>query len=117
MGRWRAALGIAIAIATSPLAAQDRAALDPDDPPAVIRTIPSGDTRITIPIQIDGRGPWNFVVDTGSQRTVISRALAERLDTLGRASWRERVGQYVYISVVAAALKKKKKKIRNERET
>src|SRR3546814_6732906 len=80
MGRWRAALGIAIAIATSPLAAQDRAALDPDDPPAVIRTIPSGDTRITIPIQIDGRGPWNFVVDTGSQRTVISRALAERLD-------------------------------------
>ncbi|AJR23167.1 MULTISPECIES: aspartyl protease family protein [Sphingobium] len=79
MGRWRAALGIAIAIASPPLAAQDRPALDPEEPPAVIRTIASDDARITIPIQIDGRGPWNFVVDTGSQRTVISRALAERL--------------------------------------
>src|SRR3546814_18554092 len=28
---------------------------------------------------------------------------------IGRASWRERVGQYVEISVVAGALKKKKK--------
>src|SRR3546814_15475565 len=98
MGRWRAALGIAIAIATSPLAAQDRAALDPDDPPAVIRTIPSGDTRITIPIQIDGRGPWNFVVDTGSQPTVISRPLADRLALPLRArtrrgSCREKVVQ------------------------
>lgn len=99
MGRWRAALGMAMVIASPALAspapmspppvsppaispapvAQDRPALDPDDPPAVIRTVASDDARITIPIQIDGRGPWNFVVDTGSQRTVISRALAERL--------------------------------------
>ena len=79
MGRFRAALGIAIAIASPPLAAQDRPALDPDDPPAVVRTVPNPDARITIPIQIDGKGPWNFVVDTGSQRTVISRDLAERL--------------------------------------
>ncbi|WP_176592301.1 retroviral-like aspartic protease family protein [Sphingobium sp. EM0848] len=79
MGRLRAALGIAIAIASPPLAAQDRPTLNPDEPPAVVRTVPSSDSRITIPIQIDGKGPWNFVVDTGSQRTVISRALAERL--------------------------------------
>ncbi|WP_375194533.1 aspartyl protease family protein [Sphingobium sp.] len=79
MGRWRAALSIAIAIASPPLAAQDRPSLDPDDPPAVVRTVPTSDARITIPIRIDGKGPWNFVVDTGSQRTVISRDLAERL--------------------------------------
>jgi predicted aspartyl protease len=78
MRRLRAALAIAIAIAAPPLLAQN-AALDPDDPPAVVRTGPSVDTRITIPIQIDGKGPWNFVVDTGSQRTVIARDLAERL--------------------------------------
>lgn len=79
MGRIRAALGIAIAIASPSLAAQDRSTLDPDDPPAVVRTVPTPDARITIPIQIDGKGPWNFVVDTGSQRTVISRDLARRL--------------------------------------
>ncbi|WP_150292118.1 retroviral-like aspartic protease family protein [Sphingobium estronivorans] len=79
MGRLRAALGIAVAIAAPPLAAQNRPALSPDEPPAVVRTVPSPDSRITIPIQIDGKGPWNFVVDTGSQRTVISRALADRL--------------------------------------
>lgn len=78
MRRLRAALAIAIAIAAPPLLAQD-AALDPDDPPAVVRTVPSVDPRITIPIQIDGKGPWNFVVDTGSQRTVIARDLADRL--------------------------------------
>ena len=79
MGRLRAALGIALAIASPSFAAQDLSALDPDEPPAVVRTVPSSDTRITIPIQIDGKGPWNFVVDTGSQRTVISRDLAKRL--------------------------------------
>lgn len=78
MGRFRAILGIAVAIASPSLAAQDKA-LDPYDPPAVVRTIPTADARITIPIHIDGKGPWNFIVDTGSQRTVISRDLAERL--------------------------------------
>ncbi|MDT7534099.1 aspartyl protease family protein [Sphingobium sp. SA2] len=62
-----------------PLAAQDVPALDPDIPPAVVRTGPSLDARVTIPIHIDGKGPWNFIIDTGSQRTVIARDLAERL--------------------------------------
>lgn len=79
MGRLRAALGIAIAIAGAPLAAQDRPALDPEDPPAVVRTTATSDNRITIPIHIDGKGPWNFIIDTGSQRTVVSRDLAEQL--------------------------------------
>lgn len=84
----RAALGIAIAMAGPPLAGQgltqqdltqNDTALDPGDPPAVVRTIPAPDDRITIPIHIDGKGPWNFIIDTGSQRTVLSRELAERL--------------------------------------
>lgn len=32
--------------------------------------------RMTVPVSIDARGPWNFVVDTGSERTVVSRELA-----------------------------------------
>src|SRR3546814_2950249 len=35
--------------------------------------------RITLPIHIDGKGPFNFVVDTGSERTVISPELASKL--------------------------------------
>lgn len=53
--------------------------LDPEDPPAIVRTGQSADDRVTIPINIAGKGPWHFIVDTGSQRTVISRELADRL--------------------------------------
>lgn len=91
MGRLRALVGMAVALYAAPLAAQDAAipgarALDPGIPPAIVRTGPSPDERVTIPIHIDGKGPWNFVVDTGSQRTVISRDLAERLALKARSN-------------------------------
>ena len=35
--------------------------------------------RMTVPVNISGRGPYSFIVDTGSERTVISRELADRL--------------------------------------
>lgn len=35
--------------------------------------------RVTIPIRIAGQGPFPFVIDTGAQRTVIARDLADRL--------------------------------------
>lgn len=35
--------------------------------------------RMTVDVSVGGRGPYRFVVDTGSERTVISRQLAERL--------------------------------------
>ncbi|MFC3439843.1 aspartyl protease family protein [Sphingobium rhizovicinum] len=74
-----ASLGIALAIGGSPLAAQDAPALDPDQPPSVVRTTTDPDARVTIPISIGGKGPWNFIIDTGSQRTVIARELAQQL--------------------------------------
>jgi predicted aspartyl protease len=39
--------------------------------------------RMTVPVTIDGRGPYRFVVDTGAERTVIARELAKDL-SLGR---------------------------------
>lgn len=66
-------------VCCAPLAAQDIHSLDPAVPPSVVRTGPAAEDRITIPILIGGKGPWNFVIDTGSQRTVISRDLADRL--------------------------------------
>nr|WP_257539421.1 retroviral-like aspartic protease family protein [Sphingobium sp. CFD-1] len=62
-----------------PLAAQETPSLDPAVPPALVRTGPPAEDRVTIPIHIGGKGPWNFIIDTGSQRTVISRELADRL--------------------------------------
>ena len=35
--------------------------------------------RMTVPVTIEGRGPFQFVVDTGSDRTVVSRELATLL--------------------------------------
>lgn len=61
-------------------------ALDPDVPPVLVRTGPALDERVTIPISIDGKGPWNFIIDTGSQRTVIARELAQKLALPPRAN-------------------------------
>lgn len=35
--------------------------------------------RMTLPVTVGGRGPFRFVVDTGAERTVISRELAQAL--------------------------------------
>ena len=32
--------------------------------------------RMTVPVSINTRGPWDFVIDTGAERTVVSRELA-----------------------------------------
>lgn len=32
--------------------------------------------RMTVPVSIGQRGPWNFIIDTGAERTVVSRELA-----------------------------------------
>ncbi|SEJ89875.1 Aspartyl protease [Sphingobium sp. AP50] len=82
----KALLGIALAIGGPPLAAQDGPALDPDAPPSLVRTVDDSDQRVTIPISIDGKGPWNFIIDTGSQRTVIARDLAQQLALPPRAN-------------------------------
>lgn len=35
--------------------------------------------RLTVPISIDGKGPYDFLIDTGAERTVISSELARHL--------------------------------------
>jgi predicted aspartyl protease len=37
-------------------------------------------SRLTVSVLVDGKGPFNFVIDTGSDRTVISRELASELE-------------------------------------
>lgn len=40
------------------------------------------DKRLTVPVAVGNRGPYNFIIDTGAERTVVSRELASilRLD-------------------------------------
>lgn len=40
--------------------------------------------RMTVPVTIGGIGPFQFMIDTGAQATVVSRALADRLQLFDR---------------------------------
>ena len=35
--------------------------------------------RMTVPVSIEGKGPFSFVIDTGAERTVVSRKIADKL--------------------------------------
>jgi predicted aspartyl protease len=77
--RRRAAAGLLAALAgASPLAAH---AQRPDLPPGA-ETLPGRKdwtSRLTTPVFINGAGPFDFVVDTGANRSVIAVELAEAL--------------------------------------
>lgn len=53
-----------------------------DDIPPVAATLIAGEdqsNRMTVPVTVNGQGPFHFVIDTGADRTVISKELAEQL--------------------------------------
>lgn len=58
-------------------------AQDPQDiaPGEAARTLDfkTLEDRMTVPVEVDGRGPYRFVVDTGAERTVLARQVAETL--------------------------------------
>ena len=73
------------------LASREAAAatLQPDPPDAVadapenIVSAQDKALRMTIPVMVNGHGPYSFVVDTGADRSVISRELADTLKLPG----------------------------------
>jgi len=50
-----------------------------DDDGAQLETALDESRRMTVPVFIDGRGPYDFVVDTGANRSVVSSTLAAEL--------------------------------------
>jgi predicted aspartyl protease len=52
-----------------------------DVPPAATTVAVGEDLsrRMTVPVTVNGQGPFHFVIDTGADRTVISKELAEQL--------------------------------------
>jgi len=51
----------------------------PTDPGFALGFAADSWERMTVPVTIQGKGPYRFVVDTGAERTVIARDLAETL--------------------------------------
>jgi len=88
---WFAGIAAAVALA-SPSRGQDQPAPAPAQPPAPAAAAPLDQAqaetlgyrpdwteRMTVPVGIGEAGPYRFVVDTGAERTVISRELASEL--------------------------------------
>ena len=40
--------------------------------------------RLTVPVMIDGKGPYRFMIDTGAQSTVVARSVADELGLVER---------------------------------
>lgn len=40
--------------------------------------------RLTVPVTVEGQGPFRFMIDTGAQATILSRDLADRLGVTDR---------------------------------
>jgi predicted aspartyl protease len=73
---------LATMLATSTAAATEPPPL-PDDGAVqaqVLRLDPDANQRLTIAITIGGQGPFDFLIDTGAQATVLSRELADHLE-------------------------------------
>jgi predicted aspartyl protease len=51
----------------------------PGDPASTAVRLREIDTRMTVPVLINGKGPYRFIVDSGATRTVISSRLAAAL--------------------------------------
>lgn len=89
-------LGAVALLAVAPLAAADNGNFPPaaeapetaEIAPDVLQAQRDRYERLTIPVTIEGKGPYRFMVDTGSQATVVSRAVSEQLQlpALGKAT-------------------------------
>ena len=92
MSHLTAPLGIALAIVAAPLRAQG------PPPPSIEISAPAASeivasrtdrySRMTVPVMIEGHGPFRFMIDTGAQATVVTSALRDRLalPSLGQAT-------------------------------
>lgn len=74
-----ALIALILGSASPQAAAAQEAPSDPNGQAQQIVLAPDRTTRMTVGVVIDGSGPYPFVVDTGSERTVVSRELASRL--------------------------------------
>ena len=103
--RWFAKASAALVAVSSAASAQAPATTDGVTDPNIelIELMTDAHNRLTVPVTIGNAGPYDFMIDTGAQATVLSRQLADELalnerqmNTLvGMASRREVETAYV----------------------
>jgi predicted aspartyl protease len=96
---WKAQASAALVAVSSVASAQAPATTDGGTEPNIelIELMTDANNRLTVPVTIGNAGPYDFMIDTGAQATVVSRELADelgldqrRMNTLiGMASRRE----------------------------
>jgi len=67
-----------LAAAEAPLPTLPEASYSPEDADDLM-VMEDGSRRMTAPVMVNGQGPFDFVVDTGTNRSVVSHELADRL--------------------------------------
>lgn len=72
-------LGVALALAETPETRAQPALPPVGEDAEVIRTQTDAENRMTVPVRIGARDTFRFVIDTGSQSTVLSHDVAERM--------------------------------------
>ena len=76
-----------LAIVSLPLADQSSSNNSPQ-PVDILKIENERYNRMTVPVRIDNHGPYDFMIDTGAEATVVSRDLADRLGLFDRNSAR-----------------------------
>lgn len=78
---------LSLALLSAPAFAQEVPGSASAAPAETLATATDAANRMTVPIMVNGQGPFRFIIDTGADRTVISKELAERLalPTAGKA--------------------------------
>lgn len=76
------------ALPSAPTAATPVAETPPADGTELVEGATDYYERMTVPVTIEGKGPFNFMIDTGAQATVVTRGLSDRLalQSLGNAT-------------------------------
>lgn len=83
------AIGSALAMAVAIEPPQNAESIGPDMNKAeVLDIMQDRHQRYTVPVTIDGAGPYNFMIDTGSQATVVTHEISDQLalPSLGSAT-------------------------------
>ncbi|MDF7777471.1 retroviral-like aspartic protease family protein [Sphingomonas sp. AOB5] len=72
-------LALPVAAAAGASTPQDPEKIAPSNE-AILLQLGQQDQRLTVPVSIGNSRPYNFIIDTGAERTVVSRQLAGVLD-------------------------------------
>ncbi len=88
MMNWLIAAAAPLSLLTAlPVAAGQNAATEASAV-EIIKAVRDSSDRMTVPVRIGKDGPYDFLIDTGAERTVLARGLADRLGLVpsGRAT-------------------------------